>query len=305
MKSVRFCANKFADVLPHQRIRSTSLPAAFTLNRLRAHLDLNIRVYRIFGFCDLSNWTKAKDELDNLRRMLKDFPYQIPQHAQNLMLYLQGSIHQSTGNLDLALKVFRSSALAISQPSNRIPAPQQQLSILAALNTVLVLRDPALNLYPEASEILNRLQPLCKDHPCKPVRAAYTLAQALVTSTDDEAQSGKPSMLTTKSSLSTSLGIARATQNSQIMALVLSFLTQIFFTGISGEQAEKSAKAARATASNWRSGLWTTVADGMLVQTLGLLGKEDERRKITADGMEKLAQLPESVRQKLGRSSRS
>ncbi|KAL9075062.1 MAG: hypothetical protein Q9157_004153 [Trypethelium eluteriae] len=291
------------DVLPHERIKSTSLPAASNLHRLRAHLDLNLRVYRIFGFCDLSNWTKAKEELDHLRRTLKDFSYQIPQHTQNLMLYLQGSIHQSAGNLDLALKVFRSSALALSPSSNRVPAPHQQLGILAALNTVFILRNPVLNSYPEASEILNRLQPLCNDHPCKPIKAAYTLAQALVTSTDDEVQSGKPSMLTTKTSLSTSLGLAKSTQNAQIMALVLSFLAQIFFTGISGEQAEKSARAARATAHNWRSGLWIVVADGMLEQTLGLLGKEDERRKIRSDGMEKLVNLPEGVKKKLERLS--
>ncbi|KAL9097744.1 MAG: hypothetical protein Q9165_000070 [Trypethelium subeluteriae] len=296
-------ANHFLDVLPHERIKSTSLPAASSLHRLRAHLDLNLRVYRIFGFCDLSNWTKAKEELDHLRRTLKDFSYQIPPHTQNLMLYLQGSIHQSAGNLDLALKVFRSSALALSQPPNRVPAPQQQLSILAALNTVLILRNPALDSYPEASEILNRLQSLCNDHPCKPIRAAYTLAQALVTSTDDEAHSGKPSMLTTKTSLSTSLGLAKSTQNAQIMALVLSFLTQIFFTGISGEQAEKSARAARATAHNWHSGLWIVVADGMLEQTLGLLGKEDERRKIKTDALEKLSNLPEGVRKKLEKVS--
>ncbi|KAI9657059.1 MAG: hypothetical protein M1821_003225 [Bathelium mastoideum] len=299
--------NKFAheglkglkDVLPHDRIRSTSLSAASDLNRLRAHLDLSLRIYRIFGFCDVSNWTKAKEELDGLRRMLKEFPYQIPPHAQSLMLYLQGSIHQSSGNLDLALKVFRSSALALSPPSNRISAPHQQLTILAALNSVLILRNPSLNSYPEASEVLGRLQPLCSDHSCKSIRAAFTLVQALVASTEDEAQSGKPSMVTTKTSLSTSLSLAKTTQNAQITALVLNVLTQIFFTGISGEQAEKSARAARATASNWRSPLWTAVADGMLEQTLGLLGKESEKKAVTADGMEKLAQLPEGIRKRL------
>ena len=294
-----FGADELLDVLPHERIRSTSLPTAFDLNRFRAHLDLSIRIYRIFGLCDRSDWALAKDELDNLRRMVKNFPYQIPQHAQNLMLYLQGSIHQSVGSLDQALKVFRSSALAFSPSSNRVPAPQQQLTILAALNTVFVLRNPAVDSYPEASEILNRLQPVCHNHPCKPIRAAYTFAQALVTSTDDEAQSGRPSMPAVKGSLSTSLNLAKSTQNAQITALVLSLMTQIFFTGISGEQAEKSAKAARATAGHWRSVLWSVVADGMLEQTLGLLGKEQERRKITADGMEKMSQMPEGIRRKL------
>ena len=298
---VLYSIDQVLDVLPHERIRSSALPIAFDLQRLRAHLELNLRIYYIFGFCDLAKWTSAKEELDNLRRILKEFPYEIPAHAQNLILYLQGSLHQSAGNLDLALKVFRSSALALHPPSNRIPAPHQQLTVLAALNTVLILRNPAVTSYPEASRILNNLQPICDDHPCKSIRAAYTLAQALVTSTDDEAQSGKPSMVATKSSLSTSLSLAKSTQNTQITALVLGFLTQIFFTGISGEQAEKSAKAARATANNRRSGLWIAVADGMLEQTLGLLGKEVERKKIVAEGMEKIAKLPEGIRKKLER----
>ncbi|KAJ9641976.1 hypothetical protein H2199_005191 [Coniosporium tulheliwenetii] len=104
-----------------------------------------------------------------------------------------------------------------------------------------------------------------------------------------------PSIIKTKQYIHTALKVAKSVANQQLLAISMSFMTAMFFKDIVGEQAEKSAKAARHLARGAGSALWTCVADGMLADTLVKHGKREEAAAVLGEARELAAQLPEEL----------
>lgn len=76
-------------------------------------------------------------------------------------------------------------------------------------------------------------------------------------------------------------------------------MTDLFFHGIVGEQAEKSAMAGRSLANRAGDNLWLCVANGMLGDVKERCGKIPEAEAARKEGASKLKDLPEALKRRL------
>lgn len=255
----------------------------------RRILYCNILLQLTFLASGRSDWELAKQTLNELRQAGEDLGDNVPSTLQCLTEYAEGIIAQGAGDLDSALSAFQNPIFALPSFVSKTSRndPRRDTAILAALNTILILRDPSHPSHSRLPSILTTVEPFCQGSPNKYIQAAYYLVCATV-QTD--------STIKTKQNLQHALTAATAICNSQITCITLTFMSWKYFRGVIGEQSEKSAKAGRATAKKANDRLWVSVADEMLAETLERQGKTPEAKAIRDEGDRVMAGLPPALR---------
>ncbi|KAK2764903.1 hypothetical protein FQN54_008600 [Arachnomyces sp. PD_36] len=268
---------------------SEPLTSAQTRFEWRRILYCNLLLQLIFLSSGRTDWELAKNTLQELRQATEDLGENIPNTLQCLMEYADGIISQGTGDLDTALTAFQNPIFSLPSFVSKTARndPRRDTAILAALNTILILREPSHPSHSRLPSILSTLEPFCKGSPNKYIQAAYYLVCATV-QTD--------STIKTKQNLQHALQAATAICNSQITCITLTFMSWKYFRGVIGEQSEKSAKAGRATAKKANDRLWVSVADEMLAETLERQGKGVEAKAIREEGDRVMAGLPQALK---------
>lgn len=246
-----------------------------------------MQLHLTFALCARTAWPAASEQMAFLKETMKLAQSDISADFSTTVLYLEGIIYQGTGSLDDALNIFLSPSLFL--PDSKKPTSSQTLldiSILAALSTLFIIRslpqpptDPAI--------ILDRLGPLCAHHPNKAIQSAYNFALATVPTED--------TIVHTKQCLQNSLEAAKTCANNQLMCLTLNFMCSKFFKGVTGQQAEKSARASQSLSQKGKDLLWMGVSAGLLADTLDLQGRADQAEAVRAEGRRCAAALPEGV----------
>lgn len=271
-----------------QKIRE-SLATAGTRLEWRRILHCNLLLQQIFVTCARSDWEMAGQTMKELHQAAEELGDNIPDTVQCLMQYATGVIAQGTGNLTAALSAFGSPIFQLSPSTSKTMRndPRRDTAILAALNTILILRDPSHPSHPQLSGVLSTVEPFCQGSPNKYIQAAYYLVCATV-QTDSTIQ--------TKQHLHQALQSATAINNSQIICMTLTFMSWKYFRGVVGEQSEKSARAGRAMAKRANDRLWVTVTDEMLAETLERQGKAEEARSVREEADRVMTGLPPAVR---------
>lgn len=254
----------------------------------RRILYCNLLLQLIFLASGRTDWELAKQTLKELRQAGEDLD-NIPTTLQCLMEYAEGIISQGVGDLDSALSAFQNPIFALPSFVSKTTRndPRRDTAILAALNTILIIRDPSHPSNTRLPSILSTIEPFCKGSSNKYIQAAYYLVCATV-QTD--------STIKTKQHLQHALTAATAICNSQITCITLTFMSWKYFRGVIGEQSEKSAKAGRMTAKKANDRLWVSVADEMLAETLERQGKAPEAKAIREEGDRVMAGLPPALK---------
>lgn len=255
----------------------------------RRILYCNLLLQRIFLTASRTDWEQASQALKELRQAAKELGNSLPDTIQCLMEYAAGTIAQGTGDLTAALSAFQSPILHLSSSANKATRndPRRDTAILAALNMVLILRDPKHPLHSQLPNIMSTVESFCKGSPNKYIQAAYYLVCATV-QTDSTIQ--------TKQHLQQALQQATTISNSQITCMTLTFMSWKYFRGVVGEQSEKSARAGRAMAKRANDRLWVSVTDEMLAETLERQGKGEEARGVREEGHRVMMGLPPALK---------
>ncbi len=173
----------------------------------------------------------------------------------------------------------------------RLPNQNQtrrDLSILAALNRILILRDPSHPRHSDLDPLLASLEPLCTTHINKNIVSAYYLVRATAHLTDP--------IIKTKQYLQHALQAAKVVANTQLTGITLNFMSWKFFRGVVGDQAENSARASQKLAKKSGDNLWISVADGLLAESLEVQGKTAEAEGVGREGREIAEGLPVGLR---------
>ncbi|EGC49765.1 conserved hypothetical protein [Histoplasma capsulatum var. duboisii H88] len=237
----------------------------------RRSLYCNMLLQLIFLACARTDWAFARQTLKELRSTVSELGTNVNEATICLMEYASGIISQGTGELKAALATFQQPIFALNQATSKSARndPRRDTAILAALNSALILRDPARpsHSHSAASKVLSTIEPFCRVSPNKYIQAAYFLISA-TTHTESTIQ--------TKHDLHHSLQAAIAIGNSQVTCIALTFMSWKYFRGVVGEQSEKSAKAARAMARKADDKLWISVTEDLLAATLDSQGKSRE-----------------------------
>jgi Cohesin loading factor len=268
-------------------------------------LECCFLIDRAFLLCCKGDWTEARSSVNEVFALTKSLVGGLPPEIICAAKYLEGAICQGTGDLTTALRIFQSATFALPQdniepasarkagrPSSSTKGQQdntiRRLGLLAAMNTILIIRSPSHPQHHLLQTILASIEPLINSTPYKTIQASYSL----ILSTLAESST---TILKTKQHLGNALSTAQASGNAQVTALTLILMSDKFFKGVVGDQAMKCAKAASHQARRSGDPMWLSVAQGMEAECLDIMGKTDEARKLGDAARKVSAELPEKV----------
>lgn len=277
-------------------------------NTLRCHLLLQLA----FAYSERAAWTEAKTTFHLLRKRINELEPDFKAVLSVPFQYLEAVMLHGMGHLDKALKTYQSPVLAIpkSQSSSYSPL-QESFAILAAFNTLLIIRPPSHPSHHLSASLLASLttyfpSSINPHHPPAPTPAnsnhhlssAYHLLLTLYPSAPSSNGDQTP-LLHAKQHLQAALSHARISTNPALLTFIFNYMHAHFFRQQVSEQAIKSATAARTTAFDAGSALWGCVADGILSETLEYNGDAPGAAKYKAEGLKMKARLPRALQDSL------
>jgi hypothetical protein len=289
--------NTFADTpqggFKNPQVIPESLVSAEARFEWRRILYCNLLLQLIFLACGRTDWDLAGQTMKELRQAAAELGDSLPDTLQCLMQYAGGIIAQGSGDPRSALTAFQDPIFALPGSASKTSRNDacRDTSILAALNTILILRNPLHPSHAQLPNVLATVEPFCRSSQNKYIQAAYYLVCATV-------QTG--STIQTKQYLQQSLQSATAIGNCQITCITLTFMSWKYFRGVVGEQSEKSARAGRAMAKKANDRLWVSVTDDMLAETLDRQGKAPEAAGVREEADKVMAGLPPALKQMAG-----
>lgn len=252
-------------------------------------LDWHFRLYQCFMACNKADWKTARTHLAALDQAAPMFSDDRRPSMTRFAIYLNGVIEQGIGNTDAALSHFRMLyATTATIPGQR--SAQADLSVLAIMNTLLMIRSPIHPMHSEAEGLLQRIESHCQSHPNQSMVSAFELLKATTQGKDT-------SIIKMKQCIQKALHAAKAVTNNQLLCICMNYMTAAFFTNIIGEQTEKSAKAGRVLARRAGDRLWQCVADNMLADTYEKRGDIQEAAQPRQEAQALLSYLPAPLRE--------
>ena len=255
----------------------------------RDQINCYMQLHLAMTLCARTSWSAAQEQLIQIDQMISSETTKLP--LLLLHAYLKGVTQQGAGDLENAFLCYQSPLLALPEPHQTSHKSQFALdiSILSALNTVLIISSPSHSQHHLFSSFLTTLQPFCLSNPNRQIQSAYHLIAAATPSSS--------TILSTKQSLQSALQIAKQTSNNQLMCMVLNFMSWKFFRGVVGDQAEKSAMASQSLAVKCMDKLWMSVSAGVLGDAYEAAGRMEDADKERENGFQIARSLPGGVQQ--------
>lgn len=249
---------------------------------------------------------KASASLLNAEDHLNQLTRSAPVLLLATMDYIRGCIHQTSGELDMAIRYYQSENLRLSPKQNQNSAQNksvnqqnqaalQELQILAAMNIAFIIKEPTHPQNQHFQPLFDTITSHISPSSPKTMSSIYNiLVTALPNST----------MLQSKQLLSGVMTIAREMRDQQLTTLTLTLIQEKFFRG--GVQHSQAIKSARAAAhqvkTKWGNPLWAVIASTMDVESM-VLQQDSERREEILGRVEEVKKtwslVPTQVREAL------
>ena len=278
-----------------------SMAAASARSRRQRISRLTIIIYRAFAYCTRCDWNSALKSISDVHSNIEELESPVDESFITLVTYLEATCKHGLGDLSGALKLYLSPILKLDIDSEKRLSigAVDPIRVLASLNTILISRQTGA---PRAASVesIDRMEPLCLTYinnsgtECgnKAIEAAYYVLKATAASQN----SGDSTIIRTKQYLQAALHAAKSVIDNHLLCVVMNIMTDLFFTNIVGDQAEKSAKAGRSLAKKSQDKLWQAVADRMYADTLERCGKVNDATSARNEAQECMQGLPESLR---------
>lgn len=219
-------------------------------------LDWHIKYTLGIAACYHEDKSTAKRAVTMLRERTSELPFLGLEPYARALSYLSGMIDQASGSIDAALATY-------AAPQFELPSAESgtnfstDIAILAALNRMLIIRDPAHPQHHMAQTLFARLTPLCHNHPNQYIDCAFRIIQSI---TQEESIKGHKTLIHTTTNRAQRLG------NAQFVSMCLNYMASKFFANQVGDQPIKCARAARNVSSQGPA-LWRAVAWGVCIDT--------------------------------------
>lgn len=234
------------------------------------------------GFCAAvcGSWAEVKIHIDKLRATAAELEIPLVGPLGHLDTYLSGVYYQGIGKLDEALKIFQDDKFDLpldSEPplaSHSIQQVERDISLLAALNTLWILQEESRRDLRTNTTLIAKLQRFCENHANPDIQTAFNLVVATVETNPTT------ELYKVKNYLRLALDGAQKAANTQFICITINVMCGKFFTGVVGDQAEKSAQAASMQARRVGNALWLSVADQMLARSYEVNGKISEAHAV-------------------------
>jgi hypothetical protein len=218
----------------------------FTLGLIGAHRD---------------DQATANEALGSLTRRVAAPPYANHQTYSATLSYLEAIIDQNNGRFDAALATYSSSTFAVPD-KNHAPTLNNELGILAAMNRLLIARDPTHPDHENIEALLTQIAAACEEHPRQYIRMAFTLLNALCAPGQTELRHKTLMNGTTQKSHD----LFKRTHNRDFVVMSLCYFTARFFIEPVTAKSISAANAVRQHAKASNKPVWIAVACGLLIR---------------------------------------
>jgi len=268
-----------------------SVCAVEAMHNMQKQTSLTARLLLIFAYCGRAAWREAEQAIGALRKDLTGVDYGHDETTNSIVTYLSAVCKQGLGELEHALELYQDRSLRFDK-NTKSSSPTQDIRALASMNSVLILRSATNASAANIDSMLDSLEPYCLYHPNNSMQSVYYLLRAHTGERDN-------AIIRIKQHLQNALKPAQAVKNTQLLNIIMSTMTESYFTNIVGKQALQSANAGYSLSVKLKNPLWLAVADTVYRDTLERGG--DLRGAAAMDAQAKAAvqKLPEAVRVKL------
>lgn len=279
-----------------QRFRESSkrrelagMPPSVAFARIEWNMVLDWHSMFAIGLmaCSRDDHTTVQDVLAGLKKRIALAPYNGQGVFERTLAYLSSINDQVNGNLDSALETSSKDVLAVPEKGHTTPT-RADIAIMAALNRLLIIRDPNHPQHFQSSMLLEQLKPLCEDHPNQYIRMAFRLVHAF----HGEAAAISHQKKTVQQAVGIAQEISQKTQNFEFVAMTMCYFVARFFADTVGEKSIQAIRAARSQAIKGRKPLWMAVAAGLCMNTYRRNGLMDEAGKASREFEAVRPQLP-------------
>lgn len=243
-----------------------------------------VRLQQVFAHCTRNQWLAAEKAL---QQVSSDVRASSDKLMQAMLTFLDATIKHANGDIEKALSLYTAQLSFAAESKNATAL--KDIQTLATLNSIIILRKQGEE--DEAEMLLTAVESYCLAHPNKSLLSAFYLIKA--------AMQGPNSIIKTKQFLQSSIQAAQTTQNQQLLCVAMNIMSNDFFHNIVGNQAIKSARAARTLGKRANSSLWTAVADGLYGSTLELCGEPSEAEVAKIEANKSLDELTPALRERL------
>jgi hypothetical protein len=255
--------------LQHHPTFASSIPTAVVQRNWMATLDWQLRFVLGVMACHSSDVAHTKVALNSLQARVSQRPFNSSATYTRMVEYLQAIYQQTRGSIDEALSTYTQASFDLPEPGAPLDF-KTDIAILAAMNRLLILRNPA---HPEhylTRVLFSQLEPFCNSHPNHYIEGAFRIIRAITTPDN--------SINRQKTLISNALSGSQKLHNAQFVTMCLNYMTSRFFADQVGEQAIKSVRAARSVAKQQGSTLWRAVSYGLCINTFMRNGLQEDAR---------------------------
>ncbi|KAK0900527.1 hypothetical protein LTR91_018555 [Friedmanniomyces endolithicus] len=201
--------------------------------------------------CARSEWASASKIVLEVEETAGEYEPKLDTVTQALLVYIGAVIKHGDGDLKGAEAAYASAPLAWDSNSKEISA-LRDMQAVACLNRIHILQHVGRR--DEAERMLTLIEPFAIASANLSITAGYYIVAM-------SAQGPQSPILKLKKELHPGIKAAKAAANTQQLCMIMSIMTNMFFTNIVGDQAIKAARASRTLARQCGSKLWQAVAD--------------------------------------------
>ncbi|KAL5445468.1 hypothetical protein PMIN07_004689 [Paraphaeosphaeria minitans] len=235
---------------------AVSIPKSLGQRNWIKVLDWHIKYTLGIAACYHEDKSTAQLAVSMLRERVSERPFRGLETYARALSYLSGMVDQANGMLDSAVATYSRSELNLPGAESGTNF-NTDIALLAAMNRMLIIRDPSHPQHYLAQILYAQLQPLCLNHPNQYIDCAFRIIQAI---TQEESIKGHKTLIHTTTNRAQRLG------NAQFVSMCLNYMASKFFANQVGEQPIKCARAARNVSSQGPV-LWRAVAWGACIDT--------------------------------------
>lgn len=283
----------------HQRSRSAlkrqvsyNIPISISVAQIEWNRVLDWHSMLTIGLmaCFREDKAIADEALSILTKRASKAPYNDQDVYTRTLTYLSAVIEQRNGYLDAALTKYSSDIFQLPEKGPSVNA-RTDIVVLAAVNKLLITRNPYHPQHGTTGPMLLQLQPFCENHPNQYIRMAYRLVHAI--SSPDASINRQKTLMQHASNKANE--IFRSTQNREFVIMALCYFTVSFFADQVGEKSIQAIRATRQNAKLSRKTLWMAVAFGLCMSTYQRNGLIGEAQKAQQEYEEVKHLLPASL----------
>jgi hypothetical protein len=222
----------------------------------------------------LQSQATANEALTMLKKHAANPPPNSEETCKLTLSYLSAVLDQSNGSFDSAIRTYSSDAFHLPAQGS---SAKVDFAILAALNTVFIIRNRGPSYQHATTTLLSRLLPLCENHHNQYILMAYRLAYAMSSPDTSSSASIMRKKSTIQAAVNRANDIMKRTKNREFVIIALPYFAESFFKDRISEQAVQSVRATRQTIKQGGGRpLWAAVAADMCVHTLERNGLHQE-----------------------------